>query len=305
MKSNITVIIPVLNGMPYIKLAVESIISQTYNEWELFIIDGNSTDGTLEYLDNIGDERIRVFKGIEGGYAGAMNFGLNQAKSKWVAMLDADDISSPERFEKQIKEIENNDVAMIGSFAYRIGPTGKHFGTIISKEITPSGIYQYLHNESNCILNPSVMYDRVKVIEVGGYRQEFAPIQDYDLWLRLSEKYSLMIIPEYLVSIRIIKGSVTSSNVINMRYKSRYARECARLRLKHQKEITFSEFMEKYSTNNVLFRIKDKIQDQGSKFLRLAATNLCEERIIRALFYTSISFIFRPIRTISTIKKLL
>jgi glycosyltransferase involved in cell wall biosynthesis len=103
----ITVAMPVYNGGPLLRVAVMSIVKQTLADWELLIIDDGSTDGSLAFIDDIGDDRIRVLRdGVNKGLAARLNEAIDLARGRYFARMDQDDISYPERFERQVAALE-------------------------------------------------------------------------------------------------------------------------------------------------------------------------------------------------------
>jgi len=304
MTTKISVIVPILNGMPYLEKAVDSVVRQTYADWELLLIDGGSTDGTVDYLVSLTDPRIRVLYNVPGRHVGAVNIGLNEAKGEWVALLDADDIALPQRFEQEVLIAERMNVSAVGSFAYRIGPSGKRYGKIRQPVTESEDIYHYLHKETNCILNPSALMNREHAIKIGGYREEFWPVHDYELWIRLSENYNIVNIPMYLAEVRVHLGSITSKTMVAMRDRSRYARRCAEHRLAKRPQIDFSEFMHKQSKRPIWKRLIDSAQNVGSAHIRLSASHYCSDHLVRGAAHFIVGSLLRPIRSMQTLRKL-
>lgn len=103
----VTVAMPVYNGGQYLQLAVLSIINQTFTNWELLIIDDGSTDNAFDTISNINDDRVKIFRdGYNKGLAARLNEAIDLAKGKYLARMDSDDISYPQRFEEQVKTLE-------------------------------------------------------------------------------------------------------------------------------------------------------------------------------------------------------
>src|ERR1700690_1943654 len=113
MKPCISVVMPVWNGETFLREAIDSILSQTFADFELIIVDDGSTDGTAKILASYPDARLRVFRLDHAGIVVALNFGAAQARGTWIARQDADDISWPGRLEAQWKALQLNPHAVL------------------------------------------------------------------------------------------------------------------------------------------------------------------------------------------------
>ncbi len=116
MRRRLSVILAVYNGMPYLPEAVESILSQTFKDFTFVIVDDGSTDGTRTYLQSLRDDRIVLFHQANAGQAAALNFALNHCQTEYVARMDADDLSLPDRLLSQVEYLDvHPDVAVVGT----------------------------------------------------------------------------------------------------------------------------------------------------------------------------------------------
>ena len=131
-KPEISVIMSVYNGMPYLQEAVKSILNQTYKDFEFIIVDDASTDDSLKYLKGINDKRIKILSNEKNlGLAVSLNKALNAARGEYIARMDADDISKPERLHIQLNFMElNPQIDICGSFVSVIDENGKLVGSI-------------------------------------------------------------------------------------------------------------------------------------------------------------------------------
>jgi glycosyltransferase involved in cell wall biosynthesis len=189
----ITVLLPTHNALPTLPRAVESIRAQTIPGWELLIIDDGSTDDSAAWLDSIAsqDVRIRVVHTPHGGLVAALNHGLEIAEGEWIARMDADDESYPERFADQAALLESDPT--LGLVGCRVafggdprtsGGYARHVDWLNSL-VTPEQIALERFVESP-FAHPSVLFRRACVEQHGGYRAGSFP-EDYDLWLRWLE----------------------------------------------------------------------------------------------------------------------
>mgnify|MGYP001358427466 CR=1 FL=1 len=202
----ISVVMPVYNTEKYVSGAIESILGQTYKDFELIMINDGSTDGSLSIMEKYSraDPRIRLAGRKERqGVAVSLNEGLAMARGEYIARMDADDISLPERFEKQIAFLEEHpDIAVVGSSILVIDPEGLPLTPCIlppTHEEIDRDLMKYLMKRR--MYHPTMMMRRSVLAAAGGYRKEFAA-EDYDLLLRLVEVCKVANLPEVLLKYR-------------------------------------------------------------------------------------------------------
>ena len=200
----ISILMPVYNGLPHLNCALRSLIWQTHTDWELVAIDDGSDDGSLEFLQDAArrDGRIRVFARPHRGVVSALNFGLSQCRSEWVARMDSDDISAPRRLQRQWEFAQKGEAQVIGSFV-RIFPRlprtlgMKRYERWLNRYWRHQDLVRDIFVESP-LVHPSVLYERAAVERAGAYRDCPWP-EDYDLWLRLWQQGArLAKVPEVL-----------------------------------------------------------------------------------------------------------
>lgn len=205
----ISVVMPVYNGEKYIKEAIDSILSQTFPDFEFIIINDCSTDNTESIIKSYNDSRIRYIKNEKNlGVAESLNKGLDVAKGEYITRMDADDISLPERFEKQISFMDRHkNIAVSGCAIERFGAIGGKAYNEYSKEKIRIG---FLFR--SCIFHPTVMMRR-SVMEIENYRYDvhFDKVEDYELWTRILPKYDICSIKSVLLKYRVHSGQVTQN----------------------------------------------------------------------------------------------
>ena len=237
----LTVIIPVYNGMPFLPRAVESILEQSFREYKLLIVDDGSRDGSLDYLRTLDDPRIEIRCQPNMGLCQSLNLAIESAESRFIARLDQDDIAMPHRLEKQLSFLGSNpNYAGVLSNYSRISADGNEFGYYQTDNVEK--IYDYRSELHGCILNSTFMFDRLKFKELGGYRASLYPVDDYDLLMRFEEKHDLAVINEPLVKYRIHSGAWTFKTFYDMETKSRYAKAIADRRRLGKSEISLRQF---------------------------------------------------------------
>jgi len=218
----ISVIMPVYNTAPFLKEAIESILTQTETDFELILINDASTDNSSEVIAQFNDPRIRIINNEKNlGLAVSLNKAIRVATGKYIARMDGDDIALPTRFEEQLKIIKSADRrTVVCSTCLLIDEHGNKIGKWKddSKYSSPKEIRKQLPN-NNCIVHPSVMVRRDLLSEFF-YDPEQHESEDYDLWLRMaSDDVQFMKIIEPFVLHRIRKHSFTRQRQQNVFFK--------------------------------------------------------------------------------------
>lgn len=207
----ISVILPVYNAAKYIAEAINSILEQTFTDFELIIVNDGSTDNSQSIIDSFDDSRIRVFQKPNTGLIDSLNLAISHSSGSWIARMDADDISAPNRFEEQIKHI-NEEVAVIGSQAFLIDASGKVYGE--TKFVTNHNeiLLNLLKLFSN-VIHPSVLINKKLLQKVGGYDPKMHVAEDYDLWLRISEIGKIINVNQKLLSLRKHSNNISNTKL--------------------------------------------------------------------------------------------
>ena len=208
----VSVVMSVYNGERYAPEAVESILAQTFRDFEFILIDDGSTDGSKALLEGYAkrDPRVRLVSRPNKGLTKTLNEGLDLARGEFIARMDADDVSLPTRFEKQVAFLRANpDVVCVGARVLRVDPYGSPLSESDHK-LTHEEIDRQLMEEGLgwAITHPVAMMRRDAVAKVSGYREQFRTSQDLDLWLRLAEVGRLANLPEVLLKYRYHPESV-------------------------------------------------------------------------------------------------
>jgi glycosyltransferase involved in cell wall biosynthesis len=194
----VSVIIPTYNRAALVKEAVASVLAQTYRDFELLVVDDGSTDGTLEALAAFGG-KIRVLASPDrGGVSAARNAGIAAAQGEWLAFLDSDNLWLPEKLARQMAFMEANSRLLLSQTeeiwvrrGVKVNPPRTH-----KKE----GGRIFLRSLERCLVSPSaaVLHRRL-LDEHGGFDEDLPAAEDYDLWLRLSWRYDVGLLPEPLI----------------------------------------------------------------------------------------------------------
>jgi len=186
----ISVVMPVYNSETYLQESANSILNQTYTNFEFIVINDGSTDRSLDILTEYlrKDNRIAIINQQNSGLSNSLNRGIELSRSNLIARMDADDIAEPTRLEEQVNFIDQNpQVVVLGTAFLLFG------GNIESKIVTMPATNKTIRKNLPfrfCLCHPTVMFRRKTIVDAGGY-QGTGPCQDLELWLRLSRNKTL------------------------------------------------------------------------------------------------------------------
>lgn len=215
--SRVNAIVASYNGEKTLTSAISSILSQTYSDLDLLLVDDGSTDSTANLLKNYKDPRIKHFQ-LEnsGSPAKPRNFGIARAGGDFIAFCDQDDLWHPEKLEKQLEAYdsssEKENIGIIISSADLIDESGRHIGLNdvgFTGYMDPETAYRNLLS-GNFITACSAMVPKAVIDEVGPLDESLRGVDDYDLWLRICKKYGILAIREPLCSWRQSTGSLSA-----------------------------------------------------------------------------------------------
>jgi glycosyltransferase involved in cell wall biosynthesis len=185
-----SVLMPVHNGQRYLRESIESILKQTFPNFEFVIINDGSTDDTKDILYSYSrhDPRIKVLTQENRGIVSALNNGLRECKGEWVFRIDSDDIAVPDRLELQLEEARKNPgLVLIGGFCEQINENNGRLR--LNKYPTKhKALVNNLESLRPFLATPTICFKRTVVNEISGYRERFEYADDIDLWVRLAEK---------------------------------------------------------------------------------------------------------------------
>jgi glycosyltransferase involved in cell wall biosynthesis len=217
----VSVLMAVHNGARYLIDAVESILDQSLNAFEFVIVDDGSTDRSANILARLADRDSRILLRAQEqtGLAQALNHGLHAARGKYVARMDADDISYPDRLSAQVDRMESEPelVLLSASFDYIDSQ-----GEVLKRKIVSTDseiLRRKLTEDRNQFCHPCAMMRREVVGKLGGYRTIVgSSAQDYDLWLRMAEVGGIANLAQPLLGYRVHEEQVSVSNIVAQRH---------------------------------------------------------------------------------------
>jgi glycosyltransferase involved in cell wall biosynthesis len=205
----VTVLIPVYNRERYVRDAIDSILAQTFTDFELLVIDDGSTDGSQEVVRSYCNPRIRlVCNEINQGIPKTRNTGIRLARGEYLAFLDSDDWAYPERLAKQAAFLDNHpDYAAVSAWTDWMDEEGRPLRGIKRKAVSPEEIAAQRLFRSG--LRNSASMARTVVLRNYGHQEQYDTSEDFDLWSRIAAKHKLASLPEVLVRCRRHKSRIT------------------------------------------------------------------------------------------------
>ena len=209
----ISVLLSVYNGEKWIYDSIQSVLNQTFTNFEFIIINDGSTDETKNIIEKflVQDKRIRLINQPNLGLTPSLNNGLKIAKGKWIARIDCDDIALPERLERQYIYGEKTNACLIGCQSKIIDKNSKTIN-FVKVPTTHKKLVRNLKSQKKFFSHSSAFFKKEIVIREGGYRRALIKSQDYDLWLRLSEVGTICCINYIGVMIREHEDRISSSS---------------------------------------------------------------------------------------------
>jgi glycosyltransferase involved in cell wall biosynthesis len=228
----VSVLMAVYNGLPYLSQAIDSILAQTMPDFEFIIINDASSDDTQKVIEDYSDPRICLVNLVKnGGQTAALNHGLRLATAPFIARQDSDDRSKPERLEKQLAFLEAYpDYWLVGTAADLIDDRNRIL-YVSEHPTTDESIRQTFAAHDNPFYHGSVMFRREVLDRIGYYREGFRNSQDYDYWLRIAEQGKVANLPApSLYQYRLHEGQMTFTSYYRMKAEWKLAEKLAAIR---------------------------------------------------------------------------
>jgi len=208
----VSVIIPAYNAMAFLPKTVGSVLSQTFDSFEVIVVNDGSSDETEQWVSQIPDPRVKLISQNNQGLAEARNTGIAHAQGEYIAFLDADDLWSPTKLEKQVRVLEKNpEAGLVYTWVTYIDEKGKSTGRVVKNQVE-GDVWQQLvvHNLVEC--GSVAMVRRYCFDSVGVFDwnlSSFGSVEDWDMWLRIASRFPFKVVKEPLVYYRqhITSGS--------------------------------------------------------------------------------------------------
>ena len=207
-KPLVSIVTPSYNQGEFIADAIESVLAQDYPRIEYMVIDGGSTDSTLDVLRRYGD-RVRWTSGPDAGQSDAIHRGFAASSGKYIAWLNSDDRYVPGAISAAVDELETNPDAAL---AYGLGEFMDRDGAVIGlcRHVEPWD-FKRLLGTLNFVLQPATLFRREAYIAIGGLDTSLHYVMDYDLWIRFGSKYPVRFVPRVLAQARVYGGTKTAT----------------------------------------------------------------------------------------------
>lgn len=207
----VTVLMAVYNSEKFLKPAIDSILNQTFGDFEFLIINDGSTDESAKIILSYVDERITYVENEQNiGLTKSLNKGLRLAQGEYVARMDADDVSLPERLKKQVAYLDQHQkVALVGAHSALIDEQGQIYQQYKPYNWTSELLFYSLAFR-NVMAHSSVMFRTQTIAAIGGYDENVRTAQDFELWQRVTRKYAAMILPDILIHWRNNEAGISN-----------------------------------------------------------------------------------------------
>lgn len=223
----LSVLMPVYNGREFIRPAIESVLAQTFRDFELIIVNDGSKDDTQSIIESCQDSRIVAIVQKNQGVARSLNNGLAMARGKYVRRHDADDVSTSGAFQVQVDFLESHpEYVMVSNQIAFMSTRGKiarnyrqpHNTYFQGQPFKDLSIDDFRPDNSSPVIHATVCYRLKEVLELGGYRTEFIVSEDNDLWIRMVERYKIAVLNECNYFVRLHGHSATQVHAGKIKY---------------------------------------------------------------------------------------
>lgn len=208
----ISVIMPAYNAAPYVSAAISSILDQTFSDFELIVIDDGSTDSTVDIIAGFSDERLRLLQNERNqGLVVSLARGIETARGELIARMDADDISLPQRLDRLVEMIDSDRGLGVVSCAYEDFDESHECLGVTTLPSTDADIRRDLYCKTHVFCHAGSLMRKTALFDVDGYRAEWFPVEDRDLWLRMMARWRSANSTEVLYRVRKHAQSVVAT----------------------------------------------------------------------------------------------
>jgi glycosyltransferase involved in cell wall biosynthesis len=288
----ITVLMAVYNAMPHLPAAVESIRAQTLSDWQMIVVNDGSTDGSVGYLTQLGEPRIRIIHQENRGLGLALNHGLAHCDTEFTARMDGDDLSHPTRLAEQLAFLETHpEVGLVGTQIERMGT--RRIASNSDMAVDHERIDADLLLGRNQMYHPTIMFRTALAQQIGGYWPHPRG-EEWDFFLRMAEVTRLANIDRVLLSYRVHTGSMTGSSVAGMRTWIDYACDCGVRRRAGQAPLTYEAFVARQRTAPLWQRASKWTEMHARNHYRIAVGEMLGDRPLVGSLRLAYSALWSP-----------
>ncbi|MBV6623678.1 MAG: glycosyltransferase [Rivularia sp. (in: Bacteria)] len=216
----ISVVVPAYNSQSTILETINSVLEQTFSDFELIVINDGSTDKTLEILATVKDARLKVYSYPNGGLPAARNRGIARASGEFISFIDADDLWTPDKLELQLQALQKSPSAGVAySWTICMGNNGESFHPGVS-ESYQGNVYQYLLIGNFIASGSNVLLRQQAIESVGYFDESLKSSEDWDYWLRLAPKWDFVVVPKPQIIYRLSSGAMSSKLDVMEKYQT-------------------------------------------------------------------------------------
>ncbi len=304
--ANLSVLMPAYNAERFLPEAIESVLAQTWRQFELIILNDGSQDRTREIAESYArrDSRVRVESHSNMGISPTMNQGLALSAGEWVVLMHADDVMMPTRIERQLAFVAAHpELAAASSWVKHINAEGEIIAKGDSPLLTHEAVQKlYAANELVGFNHPATILRKKAVQAVGGYRRQFRVNEDIDLWNRLLEHgYQIPVQPEYLLKYRIHAESASIARARVIRQQLRWVKDCMLRRRRGETELSWDEFLCFYKTLPWYVRANMQRKDAAKSLYKAATFQFAQRKYARVVPSIIAALMLQPGYTIPQI----
>ncbi len=204
MKDKISILLPVFNDEKFIKRAVDSVLNNSYSNYELIIVNDGSSDNSIDVINSIKDERIKVYNKSNSGLIETLNYGLKKCNNEIIMRMDGDDEIEKDKISIQLSNFSNSNSILLGTGGSIIDNMSK-FKSLVNVPENNISILKKMRKMQPSIIHASIMFYKDAIIKSGSYDEKFSVAEDYELFYRLSRLGELSNIDIPLYKIRKMK----------------------------------------------------------------------------------------------------
>jgi glycosyltransferase involved in cell wall biosynthesis len=279
----LTVAMPVFNNERYLAAAVESVLGQSYPEFELLLCDDGSTDQTLAIARHYAkvDNRVRVLSHPNLGICNNMNDAIAHGRGEWIACMHGDDVMLPRRLERQIGFLQANpDIDLTSCLVHWIDDRDRIVGYSRCHLTTRDAVKGVIANDGVLAFpHPGAAFRKSVVQAVGGYRPMAFPTEDVDLWNRIADAgYGVLVQPEVLLRYRVHSNSTSTTKAKRVMRNLRWVEACVHARHHGKPEPTLEQFLAARREAGLLRRLDDERIDAGHAAYQNAINHYASSR---------------------------
>jgi glycosyltransferase involved in cell wall biosynthesis len=293
----ISVVMPAFNAERFLAQAVDSILAQTFRDFELIVVDDGSTDGTRAIIDRFAsrDPRVRVIAGAHAGISDALNRGVAEARFDWIARMDGDDIAHPQRLEKQWAAAQTNPgVVVWGTYANHVNQRGRQLGLSKTGPTSEAEFHEWRRTGGEVtVIHPTAMFHKPTFLKAGGYDARFNGCEDFELWDRMSEFGPIVAIPEPLLEYRVHATSVSMKKFFTMRRLATFVIDRHKARLRGE-TFTFEAFERREKSAGLSARLWWRVFHTSGYYYRNAGLAYGEGQHFKAARCLAAAWVLNP-----------